>query len=147
MVGKYIESVDTVLGNSNILVFWIACDGAEMVETVDEEEVMNQCTALLRSFFNNPTIPRGRRCLRTRWNTNPYTRGVYSCLSMDSKPGDMADLARPVEVSGKPRLLFAGEATTVAGHGFMHGARDSGLREAERLLNCYNFVSSINSKL
>ena len=34
-----------------------------------------------------------------------------------------------------PRLMFAGEATHPNFWSFMHGARESGIREAQRILN------------
>lgn len=49
--------------------------------------------------------------------------------------GEIEDLARPLPSTVDPRLLFAGEATEKRFFGNLLGARLSGLREAERILD------------
>lgn len=66
----------------------------------------------------------------TRWKSDPYAGGSYSYLPIGATPDDFTTLAEPVG----ERLLFAGEATSLAANGFVHGAVLSGIREAERLL-------------
>lgn len=45
-----------------------------------------------------------------------------------------ADLAEPLLVNGKPIVLFAGEATHSHFYSTVHGAIESGFREAERII-------------
>lgn len=74
---------------------------------------------------------------RTTWFTNPFTRGSYSYDSVSSMkyPNSRADLGKPlVDSAGVPKVLFAGEATDLTHFSTVHGASDSGFREAMRLL-------------
>jgi hypothetical protein len=67
----------------------------------------------------------------TRWGADVNTCGSYSSVCVGSKgPGDYDVMAEPVE----QRLFFAGEATTSKYPATMHGAFDSGLREAARIM-------------
>ena len=61
-------------------------------------------------------------------------------VSMDSEKNDAStgDLAEPVYVGGGvPRLLFAGEATSGRFFSTVHGAVESGFREADRIVSLY----------
>lgn len=72
--------------------------------------------------------------MRSQWGTDPCTRGSYAYLSAANRPGDVAALAAPLEVDGRPIVLFAGEATSDSHIGTTTGAFESGVREAKRLL-------------
>ena len=65
----------------------------------------------------------------TRWRSDPWSRGSYSFPALGQRLADFDALAAPVG----DRLLFAGEATSRAGFGTVHGAVSSALREAQRL--------------
>lgn len=67
---------------------------------------------------------------RTSWEFDPWTRGAYTYLPPGTDYADIEVLAAPVG----GRLLFAGEATSVARIGYADGALTSGIREAKRLL-------------
>jgi len=76
----------------------------------------------------------------TRWHQDPYSRGSYSYTSVESSHKDVEKLAQPLpcDDDGNQRplqLLFAGEATHPTYFSTVHGAYESGLREAKRLLN------------
>lgn len=79
-----------------------------------------------------------RLFFRSTWFTNPFTRGTYSYdgLAAQEYPNARATLGEPLlDVAGNPKVLFAGEATDVTHFATVHGASDSGYREAMRLLN------------
>ena len=65
----------------------------------------------------------------TRWRSDPWSRGSYSFPALGQRLDDFDALAAPVG----ERVLFAGEATSPAGFGTVHGAVLSALREAQRL--------------
>ena len=130
-----IFAFDEVLNNPNVLCAWLSGDEAERMETVSDQLVIETCTELLRKFLGKPSIPSPQKILRSKWCTNPYFLGSYSYISMNSTPRDIELLAQPVYSDEVPRLLFAGEATSSNAYSTMHGARNSGLREAQRLLN------------
>jgi polyamine oxidase len=97
-------------------------DAREREALSDEEAVAQVVTAL------NAPNPTG--ALVTRWAADPYARGSYSFVAVGSSPDDMKALAEPVN----DRLAFAGEATVPEFFGTVHGAYQSGVREAERIL-------------
>ena len=97
-------------------------DAREREALSDQDAVAQVVTAL-----NAPT-PTGS--LVTRWAADPFARGSYSFIAVGSSPDDMRTLGEPVN----DRLAFAGEATNPEFFGTVHGAYQSGIREAERIL-------------
>lgn len=78
----------------------------------------------------------------TKWYNNPHFKGTYSFQTPQScfKQGECAedDLAEPLKDSnGRPRVLFAGEATHPYYFSTVHGAIETGYREAKALENLY----------
>ena len=66
----------------------------------------------------------------TNWRLDEFSGGSYSVMGMQSRPEHFDILAEPVD----GRLLFAGEATSSAFSGYVHGAMATGIREAGRIL-------------
>jgi len=112
----------------NLLVAWLTGQAAAQVEQLTEDELISGMQNLLSTFFNR-TFPHLVSARVTSWGKDPLTRGSYSFLSNRSLPCSSARLAEPVGA-----LLFAGEATHSSYFGTVHGALDSGRREAERIL-------------
>ncbi|XP_013134706.1 PREDICTED: possible lysine-specific histone demethylase 1-like isoform X2 [Papilio polytes] len=133
-----IFGASTPLGSSNTLTLWTSGDAGKLVEKLPEDVVKRKCIELLQRFLGaNTTVPEPTGMLRTTWFTNPYTRGSYSYDSVTSMkyPNSRADLGKPlVDSAGVPKVLFAGEATDLTHFSTVHGASDSGFREAMRLL-------------
>jgi len=75
----------------------------------------------------------------TRWRSDPWTRGSYSFVSVDSSGKDYEYLGEPVgpTSSGVPRVFFAGEHTCKNYPATVHGALLSGLREARKISDIY----------
>ncbi|BBX01254.1 amine oxidase [Mycolicibacterium moriokaense] len=92
-------------------------------EALSDEDAVAQVVAALKA--PNPT-----GSLVTRWAADPYARGSYSFIAVGSSPDDMDALAEPIN----DRLAFAGEATNPEFFATVHGAYQSGIREAERIL-------------
>ncbi|CAI9100581.1 OLC1v1037710C1 [Oldenlandia corymbosa var. corymbosa] len=93
------------------------------------------------------------KILKSRWGTNPLFWGSYSYVAVGSSGDDLDAMAEPLpkfnnsvssSSSSSPQLqiLFAGEATHRTHYSTTHGAYFSGLREANRLLQHYNFISN-----
>uniref|UniRef100_A0AAY3ZV63 Amine oxidase domain-containing protein n=1 Tax=Denticeps clupeoides TaxID=299321 RepID=A0AAY3ZV63_9TELE len=112
----------------HVLCGWIAGHESEYMETLSEAEVLHTVTQLIRRFTGNPIIA-PRMLLRSQWHSQPYT-----C--------DIDNLAQPLPLSGshsKPlQVLFAGEATHPRFFSTVHGALESGWREADRLIHHYD---------
>lgn len=76
--------------------------------------------------------------ITSSWTKNPYVRGSYSSLHTNDDPSDLI-----INLSGEhancglsaTNIRFAGEHTISDGAGCVHGAYNSGKREAEWILN------------
>lgn len=78
---------------------------------------------------------------RSQWYTNPHFRGSYSYRSIatDLLKTSASDLAKPLTNNlGVPAVQFAGEATHDHYYSTVHGAVESGWREAKRLADLYS---------
>lgn len=145
---KKIFGFDEVLDNRCVLVGWLSGDEAEYIEILSDKDIIDGCIEVLRRFLKDPSIPRPVEVLHSTWCTNPYTRGCYSNVNFATKKQSFFDLGEPLySKGGKPRLLFAGEATCPFGYSTMHGARRSGLREAQRLIQHYSKCDNLKSKV
>lgn len=123
----------------NILCGWIYGPNARFMETLDEKTVLEGCVFLLKKFLGKtlkPTEP--KKVLTSKWFTNPHFRGAYSYRSLktDEMNTSARVLAQPLfNCFGKPCLLFAGEATHDHYFSTVHGAVESGYREASRIIS------------
>ncbi|XP_066992054.2 uncharacterized protein [Anabrus simplex] len=127
---------------------WITGPHARHMETLSEDQVTEDAMELLNKFLGKMyNIPQPDEMKRTLWTANPHFRGSYSFRSMktDRLGTNASRLAEPVLNSeGKPVLLFAGEATHDHYFSTVHGAIETGWREANRLIKLYNCHSLIN---
>ena len=105
--------------------------GAVTVEQLDMAEVMLGITRLLEEFISPcvPSLPAPVTCHVTTWGSSPLSRGSYSYLTPVTPPDTPGVLATPL---GGGRLLMAGEATHPVYFGTVHGALETGAREAVR---------------
>ncbi|XP_037292366.1 spermine oxidase isoform X4 [Manduca sexta] len=127
------------MGTSNTLTLWLCGDAAKLVETLPEDVVKTKSMEILRRFMGrNTNIPEPTAMLRSSWYKNPFTRGSYTYdnLLTPQYPNAREDLGKPLlDSAGNPRVLFAGEATNPQHYSTVHGASETGYREAMRLLN------------
>ena len=123
-------------GQHNAATAWIAGPEALAMERRTDAELAADVAVLLNSFpAARSQLPAAERVVRSRWGTDPLTRGSYSYIAAASGVDDVAALGAPVPAVGRPVLLFAGEATHASHFGTAHGAFISGEREADRLLS------------
>lgn len=131
---KRFYAVDTVFTNPRLVTAWISGDGAILMEDMKDHEVVQTLMKLVRKFMNDDTIPDPINYFITRWHKNPFSLGSYSHPASTTR-NDYGDIAEPVKnQNGVPVLFFAGEGTQLAYFGCTHAARDSGIREAERII-------------
>nr|XP_045601691.1 spermine oxidase-like isoform X1 [Procambarus clarkii]XP_045601695.1 spermine oxidase-like isoform X1 [Procambarus clarkii] len=127
-----------VFKHPDMLCGWITGPAALLMEQVSEEEVAKACIAQLRRLLSHKfQIPDSVWCRRSSWGSNCWTRGSYSYRSMktDAMGARASDLAEPlVDSNNTPVVCFAGEATHECYYSTVHGALESGWREADRLL-------------
>lgn len=124
----------------NVLCGWMSGSNARRMEMLSDKETLDGIMYLLRKFliWNIPN-PVGFK--RSTWYKNQNFRGSYTYRSMAAERLGVgpSDLAQPVRnsTSNTPVLLFAGEATHDHFYSTVHGATESGWREANRLAELY----------
>lgn len=125
----------------NVLCGWISGVNARRMEMVPEKQVLEGLMFLLRKFLKW-NIPDPVNFKRSTWYTNPNFRGSYSFFSLKAEQMEakQAHLAKPVSrhTEGPPVLLFAGEATHDHYYSTVHGAIETGWREAHRIASFYS---------
>jgi monoamine oxidase len=102
---------------------------ADRLESLDDDTVVGEALRAYRAAVGED-VPDPVGAVVTRWRRDPFARGSYSYLAVGSSAADRAALAEPIG----PRLILAGEATSVRYPSTMHGAWLSGIDAAERLL-------------
>ncbi|XP_015600936.1 peroxisomal N(1)-acetyl-spermine/spermidine oxidase-like [Cephus cinctus] len=123
-----------------LLCGWMAGPGARRMERIPEDRVLRHMTEYIQRIFGtsyNVTAPTA--VLRTQWYNNKHFRGTYSYRSLESERENVwADqLAEPLMKNDTPIVIFAGEATNAHRYSTVHGAVESGWREANRLISLY----------
>lgn len=143
-----------------MLCAWICGREAAEMELCSDEEIVDSITRLLRQFTGDPTLPYPANILRSKWCSDQYFAGSYSYMAMNSTVNNQCHLATPIPGTPyfplkflfrneikifpslhpgscepvPPILFFAGEATIPGHYSTVHGARLSGIREAERII-------------
>lgn len=78
---------------------------------------------------------------RNNWYTNPHFRGTYSHQTLkvsQRDPSVEVILSQPLQnKENKSVLLFAGEATHPHHFSTVHGAIETGYREADRIIQLH----------
>ena len=101
------------------------------METLSEDKVKNDLMKRLREFKLD--LPDPIKILITRWNSDQNMFGSYSYQTVNSAKAGVGpgNLAKPI---GNGQILFAGEATNEKHYSTVHGAVESGWREADRII-------------
>lgn len=109
------------------------------MEALTPDQVKNGVMFAFHRFLSRYfDVPEPLRIIYSKWNSNPFSRGSYSSRSplTDARGGSAFDMSLPLNnTAGKPVVLFAGEATHPKYYSAVHGAVETGWREAERLMN------------
>ncbi|XP_034473337.1 protein anon-37Cs [Drosophila innubila] len=107
------------------------------IEKLPDATLLEQITTLLRQCLSNSKVPYPQAMLRSNWNSSACYLGGRPYFSVNSSARDVQSLAAPLG-HVVPTLLFAGDATALQGFGTIDGARFSGIREAQRIIDYYN---------
>ncbi|KAK7578114.1 hypothetical protein V9T40_010319 [Parthenolecanium corni] len=123
----------------DVLCGWIVGPSSRKMEELSEEEIKVHVTTLLRKLLGaHFEIVDAEYCLRSTWSSNKHFRGVYSYRTPASEElGITSDfLSSPLTNKNDiPVILFAGEATHPHYYSTVHGAVETGWREADRILS------------
>ncbi|KAJ8729566.1 hypothetical protein PYW08_001147 [Mythimna loreyi] len=132
-----ITSIEAVPNSKHVICAWVVGQEAMQMEGLCDRDVAEGLTEILRMSTGNPSIPYPITILRSHWTSDPYFCGAYSYDYYRSDGHLQRSLACPLPGPSEPIppiLLFAGEATVPGHYATVSGARLSGLREAERVL-------------
>eukprot|EP00092_Neocalanus_flemingeri_P009081 GFUD01009774.1.p1 GENE.GFUD01009774.1~~GFUD01009774.1.p1 ORF type:complete len:509 (+),score=156.59 GFUD01009774.1:101-1528(+) len=132
---RSIFNFSQVEGQQNVLMFWVVGQAATVADSLPDLKIVDTVTWLLRTFTGDLTLPAPDRVIRHCWTTDPYTMGGYSYPSTRSQLSDHAKLAEPLPSCHQPKLLLAGEHTHANYWSFLHGARMSGIEQAQKIVN------------
>ncbi|HEX2571812.1 MAG TPA: FAD-dependent oxidoreductase [Polyangia bacterium] len=100
------------------------------LEPLDDDAIVGAAMVVLRRLYGARVPARPETVRITRWAADPFARGSYSHVRPGGSAEDHDALAAPIG----ERLFFAGEATERHNPATVHGAYESGRREARRIL-------------
>ncbi|CAG4968437.1 unnamed protein product [Colias eurytheme] len=132
-----IQSIEVAPNSKHVLSVLVAGKEATMMEGICDRDVAEGITEVLKMYTQNPNIPYPMTVLRSGWSSDPYFLGAFSLDCPGSDGSAQRALACPIPGPSEPVppiLLFAGEATVPGHNGTVSGARLSGIREAERIV-------------
>ncbi|CAN0838941.1 Probable polyamine oxidase 5 [Linum grandiflorum] len=148
-------SLTPIHNKSNVLLSWFTGKEALELESLSDEEIINGVSATISGFLPNTDNNRVKfsKVLRSKWGNDPLFLGSYSYVAVGSSGDDLDAMAQPLPSSSEEcedegckvpspllQILFAGEATHRTHYSTTHGAYFSGIREANRLLQHYQWV-------
>lgn len=115
--------------------FWPSGRFAEHFCKLGEEEARQQVEQMLCMVYEQKVCV--KKLIRSFWARNDFVLGSYTFPKVGCPAAAVRDLASPVPSALKPTLCFAGEATHSEFYSTMHGAVESGLREADRCVGYF----------
>lgn len=106
------------------------------MENSSNDEIITSCEFIFEKFLHKDVKGKIKNVKTSRWKTDDQFLGTYSYQSEDDS--SITLLAEPLcDSNGRLKVLFAGEATHEYFFSTVHGAIESGLREAKRLIDLY----------
>uniref|UniRef100_A0A1B6C8Z2 Amine oxidase domain-containing protein n=1 Tax=Clastoptera arizonana TaxID=38151 RepID=A0A1B6C8Z2_9HEMI len=134
---KGISFLGEVPGSKHVMQVNVTGPEAVIIEELSDNDIAEDMTCLLCKFTGDLTLPYPSNILKTKWSSDPYFVGASSYMALDSTIGQQYDLGMPLcpnNGEAGPVILFAGEATCPEHFATVQGARFSGIREAERII-------------
>ncbi len=131
-----------------VLMSQVVGEYAEALESLSDEAIAAAATQLLRSMFACPgsqvTVPDPIGCGHSAWKSEQFSRGSWSLYPHVEQPNAEAAEAeeeaarlseRPGAGTGRcDCIVYAGEAVAADHRGTVHGAFQSGVAQAQRLV-------------
>lgn len=133
----HIDHFPTSSLSTHFYLAWLCDEDALAIERVPNESLKQIMSSVLKKCMSPKQLPELLDIKITQWS-NSYTFGSYSFTPLDCPSSIRKDLALPL--NGKTsnlQLLFAGEATCCDQFSCAHPAYDTGMREAQRLIDYY----------
>lgn len=141
---KGATSLEPIPGSNHVLCLTVAGPQALCLESLNDDEIICGTISLLKETSKITKVPEPKEMKRTSWSCDPNFYGACTCKGPEVSSKDFYNLASPLPEHSDfcdPVLLFAGEATCPVHFGSLKGAKNSGIREAERLLQLIRLQS------
>ena len=106
---------------------------ARHINTLSDGELVEQTVEVMQRIFGDNgfgDIPAPLAYVRSNWQADPFSQGSYSFDQVGQLPTDRKTLGETVN----GRLYFAGEATHPHFYATVHGAYETGVRAARKIL-------------
>lgn len=133
-----VNGFEEVANNPNVIQAWVSGQQTIDLELTDSKEVIERCTDLLRQFTGDLSLAPPDSILSTSWCTNRFIGGSYSYPTTKTLQNDHKIIGEPLPSWSEPKLLFAGEATHESYFSTVHGARLTGLTQANHIIQAIN---------
>ena len=128
--GEWVEWVNFMrAARLPVLLGFNAADHGRKIEGWTDERIVASAMRTLGTMFRR-NVPEPLDSQITRWASDPFAQGSYSCNALGSTP-QMRDHLAP---SLNNKVFFAGEATERTHFSTVHGAYLSGLRAAQEIM-------------
>lgn len=159
---RYLTGFDVLKpGPPNTLLAWVGGRGCHEMEKISDLDIVDDCIAILEKFTGR-TIPKPIKYQCSRWQSNTFVRGAYAYPStkLDKNGTTKEYLLRPIKLcdfnlksddsqilSDCPIVLFAGEAYHPKYFSTAHGAFQTGIEQANKILEYLKEYKLKKSKL
>ncbi len=128
--GEWVEWVNASrFAAAPVLLGFNAAAFGEAAESKNDKDMVASATVALKGMFGT-NIPAPVLAIPTRWKGDPFALGSYSFNAV----GTSRDTRKAFHPIHAGRIAFAGEATSVSHYQTVHGAYQSGLDAAQRLM-------------
>ena len=121
------------VGSSSVWIAWFMNEDAEQVQCLSHETLSKGITLMLETFLCK-SIKKPVHVHSVSWGQDKLFCGSYSYNAIGTSSLEREELATPLNGFTPLQLLFAGEATHSTLYSTTNGAYDTGIREANRLL-------------
>jgi len=129
-----ISIMTEIIGIRNALTTFVVGDFAEVVEKLTDDEIIEGVAQVLRKFTKDMLIPTPTEVKRHNWLSDPFTLGTWVYPTPKTNYTDYAALQIPLPSEETPRVLLAGEHTHGKYSSTMHGARNTGVDQANKII-------------
>ncbi|XP_022907321.1 spermine oxidase-like [Onthophagus taurus] len=129
--------------NPNVLSAWFVGSSVPNIEILNSKNLLDGLNFALDQFLSHEyNVTKPISFIRSQWYTNPHFRGTYSYQTIASRQTKSnAVIAQPLlNKNGKETVLFAGEATHPIRYSTVHGAIETGFREADSIIKKLNYI-------
>lgn len=129
-----------ILRRGSAVTLWLSGKHAEQFRLAPKEQRRSDLTELVRKTVPGYESAEVTHVTYTNWSCNKMIKGSYSFPLTGGKSDDVEELAKGLGESLSVRLWMAGEATHEKFYSTMHGAIETGRREAERSITTWRMM-------